>query len=303
VTLHDRSGTLRAGAPFCLARGGLHATFDAHAARWGVVAHDDDDARALWKGIAALPFPTLALAGMDDGPRAADAARALQTSGRRVHRSAGLESPFAALPPTFDELLAQRSANLRSQVRRRGRALQRRGDLRLRTVRGPEALGPDLDAFLRIEASGWKADAGTAILGDPRAERLYREFARRAARLDLLRLHLLELDGEAIAGDLSCRLGRTEFLVKTAYADDHASVSPGLVLRAEVLRLAIDEGMTGYDFLGGPDGYKLRWTDELRGRVTLRGFRGARALPAEAWWRAGRPTAARVRRELERVRS
>ncbi len=68
-------------------------------------------------------------------------------------------------------------------------------------------------------------------------------------------------------------------------------LAPGLVLRAEVIRASIDEGLKRYDFLGGPDPYKLRWTEQLRPKSTLHVFRGGRMLPAYAWWSTLRPAA------------
>jgi CelD/BcsL family acetyltransferase involved in cellulose biosynthesis len=88
-----------------------------------------------------------------------------------------------------------------------------------------------------------------------------------------LRLRLLELDGQLLAGDLSCVFENTEFLVKTGYDERFSRLSPGLVLRAEALRAAIDEGLSRYDFLGGPDPYKVRWGAVLRPRLMLDAYR------------------------------
>jgi CelD/BcsL family acetyltransferase involved in cellulose biosynthesis len=168
------------------------------------------------------------------------------------------------------------SRNLRSQLGRRRRALEREGSLGFRTaVGGDEELERDLAAFFRVESSGWKSGTGTAILSDPRTERLYTDFTRAAAAAGWLRLHLLELDGVPVAADLNCVFAGGMFLVKTGFDKRYGQFSPGLVLRGEVLRAAVQEGCRFYDFLGGPDGYKLRWTTELRPRMAIRAYRGA----------------------------
>lgn len=295
AAVHGRDGTLRAGATFARARlGALRATANEHSTHWGAVSSDASAQARLWSEVAALRAPSLTLASLDEAG-AVDVADALTSRGRIVHARTELTSPFAPLPSSFDELLASRSANLRSQVNRRRRALEREGALRMRTLRGAEALGADFDAFLRVEASGWKARSGTAISAQERTERMYRRFAEHAAERGWLRLHLLELDGRLTAGDLSCAMGGVEFLVKTGFDEGYRQWSPGLVLRAEVLRAAVEEGLAGYDFLGGPDAYKLRWTDQLRTRTTLRGFRGIRGRPPALWWTSARPALRRVR--------
>jgi hypothetical protein len=68
------------------------------------------------------------------------------------------------------------------------------------------------------------------------------------------------------------------------------------VLRADVLQASIDEGLSGYDFLGPADEYKLRWTPTVRPRVILRAYRGAAALPGLAWRRRIRPALKAARR-------
>jgi CelD/BcsL family acetyltransferase involved in cellulose biosynthesis len=202
----------------------------------------------------------------------------LRPAGYRVVAEHGPESPYLSLPATYDELLASKSGNFRSQLGRRRRGLEREGELVFRTTRGGERLAGDLDTLFRVEGAGWKSAGGTAILSDPRTQRLYRTFAEVAAERGWLRLHLLELDGRAIAADYSCVFAGGEFLLKTGFDEEWGRLSPGLVLRGEVLRQAIEEGLGYYDFLGGPDHYKLRWTEELRVRVTLRAFRGLRGL-------------------------
>ena len=103
------------------------------------------------------------------------------------------------------------------------------------TVGGPD-LERDLNAFLHVEASGWKARRGTAIVANPRTDRLYRSFATRAAARGQLRL--------ALPRDLGCVVGDTGFLLKTGFDESYARLSPGLMLRGEVLRTCVEEGLT-----------------------------------------------------------
>jgi CelD/BcsL family acetyltransferase involved in cellulose biosynthesis len=308
VTLRDPSGALLAGALLHRrAPGGIAAAANVYSDDWDGVAADDEQRRELWRAVAGLSAPVLTLTHLrETGPSARAAREALTRAGWRVHVAAGPESPYLELPDSFDALLGSRSRNLRSQLGRRQRALERRGRLAFRTTTGGPGLERDLDAFVRVEASGWKTRERSAIASNPRTERLYREFARAAAERGWLRLHLLELDGVAVAADLNFVIGSSAFLVKTGFEESYADASPGLVLRGEVLRASIEEGLRDYDFLGGPDGYKLRWTSTIRRRVTVRGFRGAAGVPPEAYRRALRPALKRrrdkLRARIERIR-
>jgi CelD/BcsL family acetyltransferase involved in cellulose biosynthesis len=232
----------------------------------------------MWEAIAGERLPLLVLPLLH-AARAEEVAREmLPAAGYRLVAERGPASPYLDLPGTYDELLASKSRNFRSQLGRRRRALEKEGALAFRTTSGGEALERDLEAMLRVEAAGWKSEQGTAILSDERARGFYTRFAQVAAERGWLRLHLLELDGRAIAADYSLVFAGGEFLLKTGFDEAFSRLSPGLVLRGDVLRQATEAGLGYYDFLGGPDHYKMRWADQLRWRVTLRGFRGARAI-------------------------
>src|SRR4051794_19115129 len=277
LTLRE-DGALRAAA--LLGRSGtrLAAPANDHSGDWDVLAADEDARDRLWGRVARDGGPVLALPAMPEPAAERLTREVLRPAGYRVVAERGPESPYLELPGSYEDLLAAKSRNFRSQLGRRRRGLEREGEVVFRTTRGGPDLDRDLDEMLRVEAAGWKSSEGTAILSDSRTQRLYRSFAHAAAEQGWLRLHLLELGGRAIAADYSCVFAGGEFLLKTGFDEEWSRLSPGLVLRGEVLRQAIEEGLGFYDFLGGPDHYKLRWTDELRTRVTLRAFRGPRGI-------------------------
>ena len=290
---------MRAAAALCRTPlGGLAAPADEHSDDWDAVAEDEDARRELWRAVAGIGARHLTLSSL----RAADglpaAQEALAGAGYRLHATPGNRSPWLELPESPDALLAAQSRNMRSQVSRRRRQLEKEGEVAFRTTTGGDGLDADLDELFRVEASGWKAREGTAILAEPGAADLYRSFAHAAARRGWLRVHLLEVGGRVVAGDLGCAIGDQGFLVKTGFDEEWSKLSPGLVLRAEVLRASIEDGLRGYDFLGPDDPYKLRWTETVRPRVTLRAYRGAAALPGLAYRSAVRPALKRARAAL-----
>lgn len=294
VVLWGADDALRAGAGLLRQSGRvIRAAANDYSDDWDAVAVDDSARRLLWRRIAALPAAQLTLPGLPAGsPSAAIAPNALRAAGYRVAVARQQLSPYLALPENWEQLLAKLSRNQRSQVRRQRKRLEGAGRLVFRTAAGPDLDG-ELDRFFRLEASGWKGAAGTAILNDPRALRLYTDFAHAAAGRGWLRLHLLELDGATIAADYSCVLGDAAFLLKTCFDERFGRLSPGTVLRSEALRAAIAEGLPRYEFLGGPDLYKVQWGGELRERLLVRAYRGS-GLPAFVYRHKLRPAARRL---------
>jgi CelD/BcsL family acetyltransferase involved in cellulose biosynthesis len=272
----DDDDALCAGALLQRRRGRLAAAANVHSGDWDAVSRDGEAQAELWDAVAGLRASRVALDAMPEHAGGADVATsALEQAGYRVFRLARPSSPYLALPPSWDELIGSVSKGLRSQLGRRRRNLERRGELTFKTEVGDRAVGAQLERFLRLEAAGWKGRAGTAIVSDARTQRLYRDFAAGAAAQGWFRLHKLELDGELIAADYGCAFAGAGFLIKTTFDEAYADSSPGLVLRGEVLKACIDENLRSYDFLGGPDPYKLRWTGDVRPRIAVWGYRGA----------------------------
>jgi CelD/BcsL family acetyltransferase involved in cellulose biosynthesis len=295
--LRADDGTLRAGA-WCQRSptGELRAPTDPkYSEEWDVVASDDSARRDAWQAVVRFGARRLEISPLPDA-RAHVARDALRSAGYRIVQGQVGLSPYLPLPDTWDELLRSVSRNLRSQYRRSRRDLARHGDLVLRTPDTEADVERDLELFLGLEASGWKGRAGTAIVCDPKAERLYRSFARDAARQGWLRLSILESGGVAVAASYGCVFADAAFRLKSGFDERYADCSPGLVLLGEELGRAIDEGLREYNFLGGPDPQKLRWGARTRARVMIRGYRGLSTLPSYAYRAKLRPALGRLRR-------
>jgi CelD/BcsL family acetyltransferase involved in cellulose biosynthesis len=298
LLVRDSAGELSAGAVLERpSRRSVRAAANAYSDDWDVVAADDESRRLVWDAIGGIPGGGLAVPCLPGGgPSARLAGKALRARGFRVVMDETQQSPYLPLPGSWDQLLADQSRHHRSAVKRGRRRLEADGELVFRTVRGPD-LDADLDRFFVLEAAGWKGAAGTAILNDEAAVRHYTSFARAAAAQGWLRLNLLELDGALIAADYSCVIENTAFLLKTCFDEAHARSAPGTLLLAEVLRSLIEGGVAAYEFLGGPDPYKVRWGGELRPRLVVRGYRGVK-LPTYVYRHKFRPRAVRVVRAV-----
>ena len=292
ATLRGPSSRLLAGGVFCRTRKGIAAAADVHSGDWDIVAVNDHARRRLWEGLASESLGWISLRQVRaDAPETMVAREALAEAGYGVVRSVRqVPSPYVPLPSSFDELLSSRSHNARQQVRRNRRRLESAGG-RYRTCTGGAQLEQDLDSFLRVEASGWKGRDGTAILSQPDTDQLYRGFAREAAERNWLRLHLVEIDGNTIAGALAVAIGGEGFFLKIGFDESYAYLAPGVALTAEMLRAAIDEHLRGMNLLGPMDRYKARWTDELRPREQLHFCHGRTGRAIEVLWdRAARPS-------------
>ncbi|MFY9289415.1 MAG: GNAT family N-acetyltransferase [Methylorubrum rhodinum] len=168
---------------------------------------------------------------------------AMARAGWQVATVASFERPVLDRRASHLAFLADHPHKSRlKDLRRRRRRLAESGALAFETATEGPALEQALDAFLALEAAGWKGEAGTALASRPDSAR----FARALFRQDetsgppAVRADSLCLDGRTIAASLALVSGRTAYLLKTAYDESLRAHAPGLVLEDEIIRALHD---------------------------------------------------------------
>jgi CelD/BcsL family acetyltransferase involved in cellulose biosynthesis len=134
-----------------------------------------------------------------------------------------------------------------------------------------DADGGSPDSFedcLKLEESGWKGHAGSAMLSSTETAGFYRELVELARDQGWLRLSVLTLDGQMTAFELNLEYGGRLHVLKVGYDETLKKASPGNLLSFAVLKAAADRGLETAEWGGEADEYKLRWTDLDRMRVT-----------------------------------
>jgi hypothetical protein len=137
------------------------------------------------------------------------------------------------------ETLAQNFASkTRENFRRARRRLAQAGAVEYVSASSGDALATAFAAFLEVEASGWKGEAGTAtaIKLDPRLLEFYQGILRAFAPGGGCEINLLKLDGKAIAAQFCLVVDDTVYALKIGYDEAYAKFSPGKILLDEMLR-------------------------------------------------------------------
>lgn len=278
-----------------------------HTPSFALVAADDTAAAALLER-ASRSAEVLELSFVDGSLRSF----ALDVNARQTRAVERLlqRSPYLPLALEHDGPRGPRP----KQVRRDRAALERLGELRFEIVDGSVELASALAEGFRLEASGWKANSGTAIRSDPDTKRFYERVAAWAARAGILRLVFLCVDERRIAFSFCIEHDRHLYYLKQGYDPEFARFGPGRVALRETVDWATASGCTSFEFLGGEEPYKAAWTDQTRPfyelfffRRTVRGvgaYASASATSAlRAVARRMAPRGSNARRVLDRVRS
>ena len=209
-------------------------------------------------------------------------------------------------------------------IERNIRRLSKLGSLRFERSRDPEIVARRLDQFLELENSGWKGQAGTALLAKREDAGFARSaFAPRSDGLSLISTDTLLIDDCPIAIGFNLQARHTAYTAKVAYDETYRRYSPGFVLEYFVIRAFYDdvtmhdmdaatteEGhvvaalWNGHKDVGtvfiGPDDWRTRAMAALAGRVhasrqfaksIIKGRDGripATAVKAMGWLKNGR---------------
>ncbi len=127
------------------------------------------------------------------------------------------------------------STGVRKEYRRQRKRLGEMGRLEFRTLQQPREMDEWLEQFLHLEASGWKARAGTALAMNASERAYVREAAQEGFARSQLLMQGLFLDGRPVAMLLSFLAGTGGFTFKIAYDEEFAKFSPGVQVMLEVL--------------------------------------------------------------------
>lgn len=223
-------------------------------------------------------------------PPAGPLAAALTALGARGE--AGPALPYMALPATMAALLDRRSANFRSEVRRRQRRFGRLADgARLECVDSPAAMRAGLAELFRLHNRRRAHRGERGVYESAEAREFHLRAAAQLAAVRGCRLYLLCSAGAVVAALYGLVWGRRFLYYQSGFEPALAELSPGTVLLAGVAEDCIRRGERQFDFLRGEEAYKSRWTETQRPtlRLALAASVGGRGyLRLRPWWRRWR---------------
>ena len=156
---------------------------------------------------------------------------------------------------TWDALMGSWSPNMRSQIRRSERRLEREHGLRFRLAADGERLDRDLDLLFDLHAVCWP-DTHSEFARAHRS--FHREFAAVALERGWLRLWFLEAEGQPVAAQLVYRFCGVDSYYQSGRSPEWQRQSVGTVLMAHTIRTALADGMREYRLLRGHEPYKYR---------------------------------------------
>jgi CelD/BcsL family acetyltransferase involved in cellulose biosynthesis len=159
------------------------------------------------------------------------------------------------LPATWDEFLGSLTGKQRHEVRRKLRRLHEAGDVKYRLVENVKEVVDEMETFLALFGLS-RSDKATFMTSQMAI--YFRSLAETMARVNLLKLFFLDLDGTPTAAVMCFDYNSTMYLYNNGYDGRFSSLSVGLLSKVISIKESIQIGKKKYDFLKGAEEYKHR---------------------------------------------
>lgn len=166
-------------------------------------------------------------------------------------------SPFLEVPGSYEAYLEQLPAKLRHEIKRKAR--------RLEVELGPwhiclatlDTLEEFLDRFVELHRT---SEGPKGVFMRPGMEIFFRRLGEAFLPRGIFNLTFIEIEEHRkLAGTIGFRFEGTYSLYNSAFDRAYQSVSPGMVLVSEDIRIAIEAGCSAFDLLKGDYPYKYRF--------------------------------------------
>ncbi len=247
---------------------------------WGAGIHDIGDAAyncpetaaALWHKIESL-------ASHHDGahlaqiPAGSQLVALAQAAGWHIGEAE--KCPVLSLPSTWEEYLKQLGKNMREQIKRYPKRLEKQFAVEYLLAQTEAEIQSALSDLFRLHGARWRARGQTGVLATPGRQKFHRAVCSAFAKRGWLRLWTLRCDGEAVCVLLSYFYAGKYYFFIGGFAPEFSRWSVGVCLFSRVLRQAIEEGATEFDFLKGEEEYKYRFGAQNRDYKTISFFQNS----------------------------
>ncbi len=209
---------------------------------------------------------------VEEGETAVGLREALASRGPTHQAWDGIAAYVLAMPASYEQYLAARSAKFRNHLKRSERKLAEAGSVAVAEVGSDVEAG--LNALMQVERASWKHTHGSAISALAHQTAFYRDFCLGAHAEGRLHLHWLTIDERPIAYNLGYLQGDRYHYLKTSYDEALRALSPSTVLRARLIEGLIRQNVKVFDFPGEPYEWETQWTDTARWRQVLTVYGG-----------------------------
>jgi len=189
--------------------------------------------------------------------------------GLKVEKSQRAICPYIRLRPDWEEYIGSLSKNMRSNIKRRMRNLEKDFKTRYFVWQDMEGLAFVMEKLASLHNKRWEEKGGEHGFSSKQYKAFHQAVSKEFALKGWLQLSCLELNDEIVAILYDYRYGDKIYYYQGGFDPSLYKYSLGLVLRAYVIQKAIEDGIKEIDLLKGAYEHKYKWTQYDRQTINL----------------------------------
>lgn len=196
-------------------------------------------------------------------------AQAVEKFGLKIGISKSAICPYIEIPKTWDEYVSGLSKNMQYNIKRRIRNLEKSFKVRYFRWQDVEGLEYAMKKLASLHVQRWQGRSLHYGFSSDESNAFLQAIAKEFAHRNWLWLSCLEVDGEIIGMFLDFCYGEKLYYFQGGFNSSFDKYSIGLVLRAYIIRKAIEVGLHEIDLLKGAYEHKYRWTHFDRQTINI----------------------------------
>jgi CelD/BcsL family acetyltransferase involved in cellulose biosynthesis len=194
----------------------------------------------------------------------------MKSRGHMINLRPGPNCWQVPLPADWETYLAGLSPSHRKQVRRRQRRMFETGHAKLVTAKTESDRLAGMERLIELHQSRQVGLGHPGSFACDRFRTFHEDVTRRFLQRGRLRLQWLELNGRPVAAEYGLAGAKVVFSYQGGFDPAASDESPGHLITQGAIKLAIEQGFSGFDFLRGDEPYKAHWRAIARPSVRLR---------------------------------
>lgn len=172
--------------------------------------------------------------------------------------------PFIPLQEDYSHFIASLSKNMRYNVRRRTRNLEKKHAVEFKCISDAKQAEQYIRILFELHRKRWSTREGTSKFDDPQREVFHANIAEKLLTAGFLRLYVLLVDEVPVAILYCFAYDGHIYYYQAGMDPEFEKKSIGMVVMGKAIEASFAEGAHEYDFLRGLEDYKFRWTDKTR---------------------------------------
>jgi CelD/BcsL family acetyltransferase involved in cellulose biosynthesis len=189
--------------------------------------------------------------------------------GLKVEGSERATCPYIRLLPDWDAYMRSLSSNMRFNIKRRIRNLQKDFKAKYFVWQDVEGLEYVMGRLASLHNKRWEEKGAPHSFSSEQYNAFHQAVAKEFARKGWLQLSCLELNDQIVAILYDYRYRDKIYYYQGGFDPSLYKYSLGLVLRAYVIQEAIKNGIREIDLLKGAYEHKYKWTEYDRQTINL----------------------------------